>query len=273
MEITATPDDIMAVCIARTLQDGETVAQGIATPLVAAGYMLARLLHAPNLYFTSAIGQSMCREAAPLSISRVEALWLDRSLRGIGFSRAALEILPTLHPKEFFRPGQIDALGNFNNLAFGKNYLSSGVSRLRLPGSGGIPDVTTFSSNICLYVPRHSRVTFVPELDIRSGLGFSPQRTHGAGPIYLVSDLGQFDFSNGRMRLTTFHPGVTVQQIQAKTGFELEIAPDIHETLLPTAQELNLLYTVIDPNGIRRLELLSGASRRQLLAEILEKEL
>ncbi len=267
-----TPDEIMVVCISHQLRNGETVAQGIATPLVSAGYMLARLTHAPDLYFASAIGQSMCREAAPLSISRVEALWLDRSLKNIGFVRAAMEVLPSLQPKEFFRPGQIDKYGNFNNLAFGKNYQPGGPCRLRLPGSGGIPDVTTFLYDICLYVPRHSRVTFVPELDLRAGLGFSPQRRSGAGPVYLITDLGQFDFLNGCMRLTTYHPGVNIQQIQAKTGFELEIAPDVHETPLPTEEELRLLRSEIDPNGIRCLELLSGAPRRQLLAEILEKE-
>ncbi len=268
-----TPDDLMAVCIAHQLKDGEVVAQGLATPLVAAGYMLAHLTHAPNIYFVSAIGQSMCRDDAPLSISRVEGLWLDKALKGIGFARAALEILPSIQPKEFFRPAQIDRFGNFNNLAFGKDYLTSGVSRLRLPGSGGIPDVTTFLSNMCLYVPRHSRVTFVPQLDVCSGMGFNPQRKRGAGPLYLISDLGQFDFHDGRMRLTSFHPGVSIQQIQAKTGFELEIAPDVHETPLPSAEELDLLHNTIDPNGIRRLELLSGGPRRQLLAEILEKEL
>ena len=57
-----------------------------------------------------------------------------------------------------------------------------------------------------------------------------------------------------------------------RSNFELEIAPDVHVTPLPTAEELNLLRTEIDPLGIRRLELLSGASRRELLREILAQE-
>ncbi len=272
METPITPDEIMVTCIAHQLEDGETVAQGIATPLVAAGFMLARLTHAPHIYFTSAIGQSMSRESAPLSISKVEGYWLDRSLRSIGFVRAALEILPSIQPKEFFRPAQIDSYGNFNNLAFGKDYLKGGACRLRLPGSGGIPDVTTFIDDIYLYVPRHSRVTFVSELDIRSGLGFDPARTHGSGPRYLVSDLGQFDFSHGRMRLISYHPGSSIQQIQSKTGFPLDIAENACQTPLPSHQELDLLRHHIDPHGIRRLELLSGAPRRQLLLDILERE-
>jgi glutaconate CoA-transferase, subunit B len=264
-----TPEDIMVVCISHQICDNEVVAQGLATPMVAAAYLLARLTHAPNLYFASAIGQGICRHPAPLSISRIESLWLDRALTNSGFVRAAADVLPTLRPKEFFRPGQIDPFGNFNNIAFGKNYRQP---RLRLPGTGGIPDVTTFISHIYLYVPRHSRLTFVSQLDFCSGLGHNPARTLGAGPVYLISDLGQFDFTNGRMRLTSHHPGITIAQIQAHTGFELEIAPDVHETPYPSPEEIRLLNKEIDPHGIRRLESLSGLARRQLLREILVQE-
>lgn len=264
----------MVTCIARQISDGETVAQGLATPLVAAGYLMARLTHAPNLNFVSAIGQGLCQDAAPISLNHIEELWLDRSLITVGFVRAVMDVLPSLRPKEFFRPAQIDQFGNFNNLAFGKNYLTSGRSqpRLRLPGSGGIADVTTFLHEICLYVPRHSRVTFVPELDVCSGLGCSPDRKHGSDPVCLITDLGQFDFRNGRMCLASYHPGVSITQIQAKTGFEFELAVDLHETPLPSDEELRLLRQEIDPLGIRKLELLTGAPRKQLLREILARE-
>jgi acyl CoA:acetate/3-ketoacid CoA transferase beta subunit len=264
-----TSDEIMVVCMSRRVHDGEVVTQGLATPLVTTAYLLAKKTHAPNLYFTSAIGQGICRTPAPMNLSKIESLWLDRSLTNIGFVSAAVDVLPHLRPKEFFRPGQVDMHGNFNNIAFGKNYAKP---RLRLPGTGGIPDVTTFIEDMHLYVPRHSRVTFVPKLDFLSGLGYHPSRTRGAGPQYLVTDLGQFDFPQGRMRLVTHHPGVKVERIQKRTGFELEIAPDLHETPLPTEEELALLREEIDPLGIRRLELLSGASRNQKLREILTQE-
>jgi acyl CoA:acetate/3-ketoacid CoA transferase beta subunit len=271
----ATPDEIMVVCMARQVQDGEIVAQGLATPLVAAAYLLARLTHAPNLYFTSAIGQGICRQPAPLGLTNIESLWLDRSMTNVGFVRAAADMLPVLRPKEFFRPAQIDPAGNFNNIAFGQDYRNP---RMRLPGTGGIPDVTTFIDDIYLYVPRHSRLTFVAELDFLSGMGHNPMRRYGAGPRYLVTDLGQFDFQGGeppdkaRMRLISYHPGVEIAHIQARTGFELEIAPDVHPTPAPSPEELRLLRQEIDPLGIRRLESLGGASRRKLLHEIVALE-
>lgn len=264
-----TLDELMVVCMARQIRDGEMVVQGLATPLVAAAYLLARATHAPHLYFASAIGQGVCREPAPLGLTQVESLWLDRALKNVGFVRVAADLLPRLKPKEFFRPAQVDAHGNFNNLAFGDDF---NKPRLRLPGSGGIPDVTVVSEEIFLYVPRHSRITFVEKLDFYSGLGHTPQRTHGHGARYLVSDLGQFDFANGTLRLTSLHPGVTLARVQAKTGFTFEVARDLHETPPPSAEELRLLREELDPLGIRRLELLTGSARRDLLANVIARE-
>jgi acyl CoA:acetate/3-ketoacid CoA transferase beta subunit len=279
MNLRFTPDEMMVICMARQIKDGEVVVQGLATPLVAAAYLLARRTHAPNLYFASAIGQGICSEPAPLSLLKVESLWLERALTNVGFVRVAADILPRLRPKEFFRPAQIDPHGNLNNIAFGKDYRRP---RLRLPGAGGIPDVTTFISDIYLYVPRHSRLTFVPRLDFLSGLGHHPARVQGDGPRYLITDLGQFDFAAAhtspgqverRLRLTTYHPGVKIEQIQARTGFELQVAAGIQETPPPTEEDLRLLREEVDPLCIRRLEMLSGAERRQLLREIIAHEM
>ena len=264
-----TIDELICTSIARRVHDGEVLAQGINTPLVMAGFILAKLTHAPQVRFTSAIGQGLCQDWGPLGIGRIEELWLGKALIHVGFVTAAADLLPKFQPREFFRPAQVDACGNFNNLVFGSSYERP---RMRLPGTGGIPDVTVNYSHIDLYVPRHSRVTFVENLDFVSGLGHSPHRKRGKGPSYLVSDLGQFDWANGRMRLTSHHPGVTIRHIQKKTGFELEISPDVHETPVPTGEEINLLRTMIDQLGVRKLEMLGGSARKDLLRQILIQE-
>ncbi|MBZ0298353.1 MAG: hypothetical protein K8J31_01375 [Anaerolineae bacterium] len=264
-----TIDELISVCISRQVVDGEVLAQGINTPLVMAGFILAQCTHAPNVRFASAIGQSICQEWAPLGVGRIEDLWLGKSLLHVGFATAAADLLPGYNPKEFFHPAQVDPQGNFNNIAFGKDYHHP---RLRLPGSGGIPDVTPYSDHIYLYVPRHSRVTFVEQVDFVSGLGHVPQRRRGRGVNYLISDLGQFDWGQGRMRLTSYHPDVSREYIQRKTGFDLEIAPDIHETPPPTSEEIRLLREDIDPLGVRKLEMLGGSARKDLLRAILARE-
>ena len=266
-----TIDELICVCISRQIIDGEMVAQGIATPLVAAGYLLAKHTHAPNLVFVSAIGQTICQEPAPLGVATIEQLWIKQGLMRFSFVTAACDLLPSYRPKEFFRPGQVDPYGNFNNIYMGGTYERP---RLRLPGSGGIPDVTTFLDDAYLYVPRHGRHTFVRSLDFRSGLGNHPARVAGSGPRYLISDLGQFDF-NGKdscMRLLSIHPGISLRRLIAKTGFEIEVPNSLPITEPPAENELNLLRNVIDPLGVRQLETLRAAARRDKLRQILKQE-
>ena len=262
-------DELISVCIARQVMDGDVLAQGINTPLVLAGFILAKCTQAPNVHFACAIGQSLCQEWAPLSVSRVEDRWLDKSLLNVGFATAAADLLPGYKPMEFFRPAQIDAAGNTNNIAIGADRRRP---RLRLPGSGGIPDVSPEERPLHFYVPRHSRVTFVQSCDVISGVGHAPWRKPGSGPRYLVSDLGQFDWCEGRMRLTSWHPGVDVVRIRRKTGFELLIAPDACETEAPSGEELRLLREEIDPLGVRKLETLAGGARKDHLRSILQAE-
>ena len=117
-----------------------------------------------------------------------------------------------------------------------------------------------------------TKITFVKELDFVSGLGHHPDRVSGRGAKYLVTDLGQFDFENGHMRLTHIHPGVALDRFRAKTGFDLRVAEELKTTEPPSEHELQLLNEVIDPLGIRSLEQLSGAKRRAALRVMLEKE-
>ena len=54
------------------------------------------------------------------------------------------------------------------------------------------------------------------------------------------------------MRLASLHPGVSVEQVQAATGFEILLpAGDVPATARPTAEELHILRTEVDPTGAR----------------------
>lgn len=269
-----TIDELIAVCISRCVGDGECVAQGIATPMVVAGYFLAKLTHAPNLLFASAIGNALTTSWAPLAVSNVERGLLAGLLIAPSFAQLVCEILPVLQIKEFLRPAQVDARGNTNNVAFG-DYAHP---RMRLPGSGGIPDVTTFSTHTYLYNPRHGKASFVRKPDFVSGLGAGSAveghelSTASPGPQAMITDLGVFDYVGGSMRLLSYHTGVTTERIQARTGFPVVIAPNVHETLPPNVEEVRLLREAIDPLGVRKLETLSGPERWALLRQIVESE-
>jgi hypothetical protein len=56
------------------------------------------------------------------------------------------------------------------------------------------------------------------------------------------------------MRVRSVHPGVSVQEVQALTGFALTIPDDLAVTPTPTAAELTLIRE-LDPAGLRDREL------------------
>ena len=171
-----TIDGLICTCISRQIEDGEMVAQGMATPLVAAGYMLAKLTHAPNITFASVIGSSLCLEGRPAGDEPGENVSIGNARR-FATSPTSFALFCRQCIKEFFRPAQVDPQGK-PNVVFGDHHRP----RLRMPGSGGIPDLTAFSHRVYLYVPRHGKATFVPKLDFRSGVGALERRRASSTP-------------------------------------------------------------------------------------------
>jgi acyl CoA:acetate/3-ketoacid CoA transferase beta subunit len=55
-----------------------------------------------------------------------------------------------------------------------------------------------------------------------------------------------------RLRIKSLHPGVSVDQVQENTGFELAIPEVVRETELPTQAELKVLRERVDPQGLLR---------------------
>jgi glutaconate CoA-transferase subunit B len=72
----------------------------------------------------------------------------------------------------------------------------------------------------------------------------------GGGPSAVITTLGVLRFrkDSKEMYLASCHPGVTVEEIKANTGWDLLMADDVHETPPPTAEELNILRRH-DPQG------------------------
>ena len=152
---------------------------------------------------------------------------------------------------------QIDRFGNQNISCIG----DFDRPQRQLLGVRGAPG-NTVCHTTSYWVPKHTSRVFVPRVDMVSGVG--NDRTAGeAGRFHdlrvVVSDLGVMDFStpDGSMRLRSVHPGVSVEQVQAATGFPLAV-DDVAETRLPTDEELRLIREVLDPNGLRDREVPSS---------------
>lgn len=153
-------------------------------------------------------------------------------------------------------PVQIDDHGNVNISAIG-DYEKPKVQLVGVRGAPG----NTVSHATSYWVPKHSSRTFVPEVDMVSGVGTDNAARFPAAAKFhnlhrVVTDLGVFDFGgeDGRMRLLSRHPGVTVEEIQEATGFDVVVEGDTPETRLPTDEELRLIREVIDPNNLRAKE-------------------
>lgn len=152
-------------------------------------------------------------------------------------------------------PSQIDRFGNINISAIGADFQKPKVQLLGVRGAPG----NTVNHPTSYWVPRHVPRAFVETVDMVSGVGYD--RAAAAGPEAgrfhhlrrVVSNLGVFDFEtpDNRMRLVSAHPGVTVDEITAATGFDLVIPDKVPETRQPTEAELELIRTVIDPKDKR----------------------
>jgi hypothetical protein len=54
-----------------------------------------------------------------------------------------------------------------------------------------------------------------------------------------------------RMRLVSVHPGSSVDEVVANTGFELVVPPDVPVTRNPTDHEQAVLRDTLDPTNQR----------------------
>ena len=226
---TYTADEMMAVEAARRVGDGTVCFVGIGLPSLAAN--LARRTHAPDcvlVYESGTIGSKP--EELPLSIGDGElaetadavvsvpemfAYWLQGGRIDVGFLSAA----------------QIDRHGNLNSTVIG----DYDRPQVRLPGGGGAPEIALGVDGVFVMM-RQSPRSFVDELDFTTSLGDRVR--------VVVTDLGVLEPQDGELSLTQVHPGVTPEQVQEATGWELRIAGEVRETAPPTMGELSALRSL-----------------------------
>ncbi|MHA2007370.1 MAG: CoA-transferase subunit beta [Promethearchaeota archaeon] len=271
-------DEMMTVLMSREVRNDDVMIVGVATPMVWAAFTLAKVTHAPDAIYHYIMGNTFVMEPRQVSLLYLE-MNTARAYRFQDSVECTLESLPSdkLTTIEFFRPAQIDQYGNTNNICIGDWHMP----KIRLPGAAGILDFSMFyKRGSFLYTPRHDTRTFVPtgKLDFISGVGFPDGKQSicgGSGPQCVITNLAYLDFGDDpkRMRLGSIHPGVDLNTVKGSTGFELIIPDKLIETKLPTIKEIELLREKVDPLNIRKLEVLSGNEREELLDDIIQKEL
>jgi glutaconate CoA-transferase, subunit B len=153
----------------------------------------------------------------------------------------------------FLGGAQNDAFGNLNSTVIGDH----AHPKVRFPGSGGANDFASLCWHT-LVITQHDRRRFVEHLDFLTSPGYltgpvareAAGLPAGTGPYKVITDLAVMGFHEQckRMQVESLHPGVTFDQVQGNTGFELLRAEVVRETAPPTEEELRILRQEVDPH-------------------------
>jgi acyl CoA:acetate/3-ketoacid CoA transferase beta subunit len=241
--------DVCAVAIAECFRgDGELLANPIGTiPMI--GGRLARATFEPDLMMTDGEAQLVANdEAFDFAAGKV--------VEAYNPYRTMFDIVWWGRRHVIMGASQIDRYGNQNFAAVG-DYARPKAQLLGFRGAPG----NTVNDPTSYWVPNHSPRVFVEKVDVVTGVGWDRAAAAGPGARFIdlrrvVTNLAVLDFAtpDHRLRLTSVHPGVTVDEVLAATGFDLVMEGDVPESRLPTPDELALLAERIDPAGARYTE-------------------
>lgn len=251
MDFTA--KQMMAVALARELEDGKTYIIGTGLPLI--GAVLAKNTHAPNahLIFETGLLEGNPQEV-PTSVSDLRINYHSSVLwpqyRYFGYQTLAA------HRGQidagFLGGAQIDPYGNLNSTSIG-DYLHPAT---RFSGSGGANGIATYCDTVI--VMKHQKRRFVEHVDYvtspgwidgpdgRAKKGLPPDK----GPRAVITELGVLRFGKDkRMYLAELFPGATISQVLENTGFDLDVSRVV-PCAPPKEDALQILVEKVDPMRI-----------------------
>lgn len=250
-EASSTSSELLAVVASRELAGRRTVFAGIGLPTLAAS--LAHLTVAPTLEIVYESGVCGAHPshlpetiADAVLITDAEAVLSMPALFGYVLQGGHIDV-------GFLGAAQVDRWGNLNSSVIGEwDY-----PKVRLPGSGGAMEVMANAGEVFVVMRRHEPRSLPERLDFCTSPG--PDRALaegirplGAGVTRVITDLGVLarQGPGEELRLVAVHPGVTVGQVRAATGWDLRVAPDLGTVPPPTEDELRMLRRDVDPGRV-----------------------
>jgi len=225
----------VAACAEAWRGDGEILASPMGLiPSLAA--RLARATFAPDLLLSDG-------EAHLLDGAGVVEGWLPY--------RAVFDQVASGRRHVMMGASQLDRYGNQNISCVGDWHRP----KAQLLGVRGAPG-NTVNHPTSYWVPRHSRRVFVERVDVVCGVGHDRPAGRYQELRVVVTDKAVLDFAtrDHALRLRSVHPGVTVDEVLAHTGFPLVVDDPVETTRLPTPGELALVREVLDPGDRRGAE-------------------
>ncbi len=251
MKADYTPMELLATVASKLLENGKSVFVGTGLPMIAA--MLAQRTHAPKLLIIFEAGGVGPRvPVLPISVGD------SRTFYQAAAASSMHDVMSLCQggyiDYGFLGAAMIDRYGNINTTVIGEH----DHPQTRLPGSGGANDIGSLCWRTIIMM-RQERRRFLQKVDFITTPGYltGPGAREkaglpaGTGPYRIITQLGLygFDETSKRLKLLAVHPGVTIEQIQENSEFEILIPDHVETTQPPTAEERGLLRE-IDPTGM-----------------------
>lgn len=244
--------ELMAICAAREIRDGEIAFIGTGLPML--GGMLAKHTRAPNCIMIFESGVVDARPTrTPLSIG--DGCLVPGSVMLCGLTEVFGLLMQAGHVDVGFIGGaQVDRFGNLNTTVIG-DYRAP---KVRLPGSGGANDIGSLAKRTIIMM-KQDRLKFVEKLDYVTTPGYvdgpGGREREGlprGGPSCVITDMAvyRFDPATKEMFLESVHPGLSTEEVRKNVSWELRTAVNVRTTKSPTKRELQVLRTKCDPEGI-----------------------
>ena len=247
-----TSQELMVAVASREIRDGDLVFVGMRLPILA--YAVARNNHAPNARGLFEVGLMRDQAAAkflgtmgdPPNVAG--ALWATRMSNVMALMAQGNVDLG------FIGGAEVDRFGNLNTSYVGPPQRPT----VKLPGSGGGADIAILSRRWVTLMTHErrrlvDRVSFVTSPGYGEGTPGWRKRNGllGGGPSAIITTLCIFRFpeDGGEAYLDSIHPGQTLDEIRANTGWHVEPTGDVKETPAPTVSELEVMRRLQNTDG------------------------
>jgi glutaconate CoA-transferase, subunit B len=264
---TCTLGEVLIYQIARTVEDGILAFHGFGSPLVQLALHLAKRNHAPRMVLVA--GATYGVNPTPPFLTPTTNDWtMNRGAECHLDIEELFDLAASGRLGRMFLSGlQIDRWGNMNVTQVGRERV-----QLKLPGGGGGCNLACDARHITIWTAAHrappdsknrrryrlvERCDFITSLGHRTAEGQARESLHyqGLGPDRMITELGVFDFDHsGHARLTALYPDVDLAEVQANTGFDFPVGPELETVPLPTSDMVAMLRS-LDPLRIHEREL------------------